>query len=341
MRVVIDKLYSIQGKPDGTMFAQLKTDLFGNGSTPAMVMDSAVTTGISITGATTNGFTISGTSTTGVTISGATTTGISITPAAAPTCAILIGTSISAGIPMTSTKNGLIRAFGEIQATEALSNDIRGAWFRVRQNANCDLTGGYSVVGVQGSCKAYGHGSGTTTTLWNHSGVYGSFESDGVASSNVASTGRIAGVMGVLGLGDNFTISSGGTAAALMALSVTNSSATATGTFAGVYVGVNAGSKAFTNGIEIQASAVTNGISISTCTAAMTLAGTITNAIDVTAAATLTNLVKFNAIAGCVVSTDVNPKDVPSTGGLGADGAIAILIGSNTYYIPIFDTLTT
>jgi hypothetical protein len=341
MKRVVDVLYGLKGYPNAVRFTEFKTDLFANGSTPAITMDTAVTNGFSVTAVTTTAFRNTGACTTGLSLSGACTYGISITPTAATTCAILIGTSISAGMPMTSTKNGLIRAFGEITATAALSNDIRGIWGRVRQNADVDLTGGYSVVGVQGSCKMYGGSETTSTTLWNHSGVYGSFETDGVASATVASTGRVVGVMGCLGLAANFTIASGGVAAALLAFSTSASAATATGVYSGVYVAVDTGAKAFTTGVEIAASAATTGVKIGTSTTGLDFAGTHTTAINVTAAANITNFIKFNAIAGCVLAVDVNPNEAPSGGGLGADACIKIDIGGQDYFIPLFATETT
>ena len=121
MKQIVDKLYSIRGYPVAARFTDFKTDLFANGSTPAIVMDTASTTGVSITAATTTavsvigsatdafkcstgtftrginlggtlttgitigacttGFTITGTTTTAISLAGATTTGISITGA--------------------------------------------------------------------------------------------------------------------------------------------------------------------------------------------------------------------------------------------------------------------
>jgi hypothetical protein len=159
-----------------------------------------------------------------------------------------------------------------------------------------------------------------------------------VASSNVASTGRIAGVMGVLGLAANFTISSGGIAAALLALSVSASAVTATGTFAGLYVGIDGSSKAFTNAVEVANSACTNGLSVGTCTSVINVAATATNVINVVAAANVTNFAKFNAAAGCILAVDVNPADDPSDGGLGADACLRIDVGGQDYFIPLFAT---
>ena len=535
MKRVVDVLYGLKGYPNAARFTDFKTDLFANGDTPGIVMDTAVAIGISVTGVTTTAFSnsgatttafsnsgacttgvsLSGTATTQVSITGTCTTGIDIDESAATTTAIAIGSSISAGMPMSSTKQGLIRAFGQIAASEVLTADIRGIWARVRVDAGCDMTGGYQICGVQGSTKMYGVSGDTTTALWMHSGVYGSFESDSEEYCSVLSGGNIAGVVGILGLGAGFTIDTGGIAAAVQALSNCNAAMTATGTFAGVYIGTAYGASSplvFTTGVYIANSTCTTGISIGTCTtgisvagaalsvgidfvagsvttgtlidyvgisgkvsgylfngtmttstltgttivddfsctcahdglsndtlrmfrriwtgtmpngsaaadfilaefawngtygdggaeseggdptiltlsstttfndlsanfraldidisgitltsvalvygiditgktgvdaginittatAGIRIAGTITNGIDVTAAASMTNLLKFDAVAGVLVASDVDPTETPSDGGLGADGVITILIGDDTCYIPYFTAL--
>jgi hypothetical protein len=85
---------------------------------------------------------------------------------------------------------------------------------------------------------------------------------------------------------------------------------------------------AATDAFKCATGAFTNGINIS--------GSAVTNAINIPAAANVTNFVKFNAWAGCLLRMDVNPKDIPSGGGLGADGCIQIDIGGSDFYIPIF-----
>ena len=82
---------------------------------------------------------------------------------------------------------------------------------------------------------------------------------------------------------------------------------------------------AMTTGIELTG-AMTTGISI---TASVT-------GISVLNAGAMTNFLKFNTFAGCLSYADVDPKDIPSTGGLGADGCIQIDVGGSDYFIPIF-----
>jgi hypothetical protein len=96
--------------------------------------------------------------------------------------------------------------------------------------------------------------------------------------------------------------------------------------------------------------AVTNGYSVTgvtttayrvaanTTNAFNVASGTVTNVINIAAAASMTNLIKLNALSGCAGVTDVIPKEVPSGGGLGADGWLKIMVNTTPYYIPIFDT---
>jgi hypothetical protein len=184
MKRVVDVLYGLKGYANATKFAEFKTDLFANGATPAITMDTATTNGI--------------------TVSGATTTAIRVTGTATTAFACLTGT------------------FGT----------------------------GLSLAG-------------TLTT------------------------------------------------------------------------GINIG--ACTTGITIVGN-VTTGVNLTgNATSAFKItSGTVTNAIELAAVANVTNFVKFNAASGCILNVDVNPKDVPSTGGLGADACIRIAIGTADYFIPIF-----
>ncbi len=71
MKRVVDVLYGLKGYPNAARFTDFKTDLFANGSTPAIVMDTASTTGISVTAACTTGLLISGAcSSDGISITG-------------------------------------------------------------------------------------------------------------------------------------------------------------------------------------------------------------------------------------------------------------------------------
>jgi len=91
---------------------------------------------------------------------------------------------------------------------------------------------------------------------------------------------------------------------------------------------------AATDGLKI---AVPTGITL-TDGIDMTCAGTgtITNAINIGDASALTNLFKFNEVAGCILPVDVSPSDTPSDGGLGADACIRVDINGQDYFIPLF-----
>jgi hypothetical protein len=131
-------------------------------------------------------------------------------------------------------------------------------------------------------------------------------------------------------------------------IEITGTCTTAIGVLTGTY----------TTGLSI-AGTTTTAISIGACTTGVTIvgnvttgfnltgnataafkitSGTVTSAIEFAAVTNVTNFVKFNAIAGCVLNVDVNPKDDPSDGGLGADACIRVAIGSADYFIPLFAT---
>jgi len=104
----------------------------------------------------------------------------------------------------------------------------------------------------------------------------------------------------------------------------------------------------FTNGLSVGGT-VTTGVTVGACTTAFNLtgaatsafqvtSGAVTNVINILAATNITNFIKFNAAAGCVISADPVPADTPSGGGLGADGCIQIAIGAEDFYIPYFAT---
>ena len=104
---------------------------------------------------------------------------------------------------------------------------------------------------------------------------------------------------------------------------------------------------AVTNGFSVTAVTTTafrvtgNATSAYSCltgtfTHGLNLGGTITNGINVAAAASMTNFIKFNAEAGCVIASDVDPGDTPSDGGLGAAGCVQIDIGGEDFYMPYF-----
>ena len=93
-----------------------------------------------------------------------------------------------------------------------------------------------------------------------------------------------------------------------------------------------------TPAIDIDDDVVT-GLTVSgATTSAFVITGATSFGIDVTAVAGMANFIRFNTFAGCLSYADVDPADVPSGGGLGADGCIQIDIGGSDYFIPIFQT---
>lgn len=156
----------------------------------------------------------------------------------------------------------------------------------------------------------------------------------------------------------------GDTPAITMNKAVTNGISVTGATTTGIRVTGNATTAfacltgTFGTGISLAGTLIT-GINIGTCTTGVTIvgnvttgfnltgnatsaykitSGTVANAFELAAAANVTNLFKFNAIAGCILAVDVNPADDPSDGGLGADACIRVAIGSADYFIPLFAT---
>jgi hypothetical protein len=65
---------------------------------------------------------------------------------------------------------------------------------------------------------------------------------------------------------------------------------------------------------------------------------TVPVAIEIAGAAQLTDLIKFDALAGPVVAKDVVPGTVTSNTSLGANACLVIDVGGTPYYIPLFTT---
>jgi hypothetical protein len=251
-------------------------------------------------------------------------------------------TSLGGTLDAEPANNYLLGVFTKVAGNESTSatDDLGSAWFRTRTNTGTTTPAGYSLYGAKSQLRIYSDsGLATSISNWAAAGLLGVLEVSG-ATTTFQSGCIAAAVYANVSLTTTTVIASGAVVAGVAAISASAAITDTGSAYYGVYVG-KSGAVAFDVGLKITTSSCTTGIAIGTCTTGISLGGTITNAIDVTAAATLTNLVKFDAVAGCVVATDVNPKEIPSAGGLGADGAIAILIGSNTYYIPIFDALLT
>lgn len=344
MRRVVDVMYTIKGQPVPDRFTQFKTDLFAYGATPAIAIDTAGTNGVSVTAVCTNAFRVTSASAVGVLLSGAfTTAAINITATAGR--GISIGTkgkssdgslAITATLPFDTepANNYLLGVFGKIASTaSSATDDLGSAWLRTRVNEGMATNAGYSLYGVKSQLRVYG---GTTTVIsnWAAAGLLGVLEVSG-ASTTFASGCIAAAVYANVSLTSDATIASGAVVAGLVAISASASITDTGAAYFGVYVG-KSGAVAFDAGLRIANSSCTTGISIGTCTTGINVTGTVTNFLDFTAVANTTNFAKFNAIAGCVLAVDVNPKDVPSGGGLGADGCIRILIGTADYFIPIF-----
>jgi hypothetical protein len=61
--------------------------------------------------------------------------------------------------------------------------------------------------------------------------------------------------------------------------------------------------------------------------------------IEFAGTANLTNIFKFNAVAGAVVSNALVPSAAPDATTVGADAALVCDIGGTPYYIALYNTL--
>jgi hypothetical protein len=180
MKKLVRQLYSVRGYANSTEFTNFKTDLFANGSTPSMTMNTnASTTGFSITGTTTTGFSITasstdafkcatgtftrglnlgGTLTTGILIN-ACTTGISIT--GATTTGISIAGACTTGVTVTAaTQLGVNVTIAALTAGDAYSG-IRSTVSCLNANNSYGAAGYFetNTTGTQATNFLYGFGS--------------------------------------------------------------------------------------------------------------------------------------------------------------------------------------
>jgi hypothetical protein len=360
MKRLVDVLYGLKGYPNSSRFTNFKTDLFANGSTPAIAMDTVVTNGVSVIAVCSGAaFRVTSASAVGLSLSGAfTSAAISITGTASRGLSIgTKGKSSDGSLAITATlpfdtepaNNYLLGVFSKIATTAVnATDDLGSAWLRTRVNEAMVTNAGYSLFGAKSQLRIYG---GTTTTInnWAAAGLLGVLEVSG--ASTTFSSGCVAGAGYFnVSLTSDATLASGAVIAGV-AINSAGTGLTNTGSaYYGVYI-KKAGSTAFNAGVAIAASSCTTGIDIAACTTAVNVSGTVTSAlsiagtatqvINVAAAANITNFIKFNAIGGCVLAADVSPHDTPSDLSLGADGCIAILIGTADYYIPFFATYNT
>jgi hypothetical protein len=369
MKRGVDVLYTLRKQPVVDRFTDFKKDFFTYGDTPPVAVNvaSARTTGFAVTAQQSIGFSVEAATLVGVSLSSTATTGISITGATTTAAiditsctgrAIRVGTkgttyNNSGSIAISSTganldtdpaNNYLVGVFSKVAVSETTlsKDDLGSAWFRTRVDAGVAIGAGYSLYGVKSQLRIYG-GSSTSISNWAAAGLLGVLEVSG-ASTTFVSGCIAAAVYANVSLTSDATIASGAVVAGLVAISA---SATITDTGAayyGVYVG-KSGAVAFDAGLKVASSSCTVGVDIGTCTTGMTIGtatsgisitGTVTQALNLTAVANLTYVIKFNTIAGCVIAKDADPLDTPSGGGLGADGVITILINTTPYYIPYF-----
>lgn len=339
----------------------------GGAATTGVLVSGATTTAVSVTGNATDAFKVStGTVGTGLNLGGTLTTGISI---GACTTGITIGnvptgivnTDVGATgehlIDMVDAYAGMVVETGTYASTankgvklvaannrpvSFLFDDggaaLVGADYRAvlaRTLLTIDQSNAITLNSFRGHLKAL-DGIDVTSANAVVSPITAYLELEGTGARTL--TGHVAGFRAALeeGASGTTTVAASSYYAGIEITLNSSRTYTLTGSMAGLLINTSGGTAVWNNGILIPDSMATTGISIGSCTSALTIANAATNAINIAAAASVTNLFKFNAPAGCILNVDVNPKDIPSTGGLGADACIRIDVGGSDYFIPIF-----
>jgi len=420
MKRVVDVLYGLKGYPNSERFGDFKTDLFANGDTPSIEIDTAGTNGLSITAAMTaagilisgactgDGILISGACGDGLHISGSNTvsavhisgdqaTAILVDVDAALTTglsfAVDAGITMGTGISMVCTGTGTITNAISITYTNSATEVIA-----VTVATGKTITTGMSLSGagtyttgilldataigtglsITGTCATacidFGAASVTTGSLIDYVGITGkvsgylfngtmttstltdttiiddfscSCASDGLAADTLRGMRRIwSGAMpnGTAVVDFKFmelqwssAFGSGGADGGTPVILCLDSNATINDSAANFYaLDVDLAGLTLTSCANFYGRIITGKTGVD---AAINIAGAQTTAINIAAAAGLTTLFTFNAVAGCIIEGDVEPVDDPSNLALGADGVIVINVAGDTCYIPYFSIL--
>jgi hypothetical protein len=264
-----------------------------------------ITTAIDVSGAVTTGFTVSGATTTGVLISGASTTAISIT-GACTTAISITAVCGSAGIDFGAASV----TTGSLIDYTAIVGKVSGYLFNGTMTTSV-LTASTLIDDFSCSCAHDGVGADTVRMVrrtWTGALPNGTLAADFIMAEYILSS--------VIGTDQTKTGTAMGIKVNLAGSTLNDDNLTVHG----IYVDV---------GATDTKSATVNGISIN---------GGIT-AINIVDASDLTNLFKFNEVAGCVGAADVDPDDAPSAGGLGGDGNLVIDVNGTPFYIALFNSL--
>ena len=316
MKRVVDVLYGLQGYPNAARFTDFKTDLFANGDTPAIDVDTAGVNGVSVTAVMSGaGFSVSSASAVGVSLSGAfTTAAIDITATAGR--GIRIGTkgkSADGSLPITATlpfdtdpaNNYLLGVFSKVATTAAAATDDLGsAWFRTRVDVGMGTNANYSLFGAKSQLRIYASsGKATTINNWAAAGLFGVLEVSGATTTFASGAVAAAGYFNVA-LTTTSVIAEGAVVAGVVintySAAITNTGSAYFGLYIQDYVG---GKVEFDAGIRIADSSCTTGVSIGACTTGIDFVGAIAtgNCINFTATCITTgSLLDYVGISGKV-----------------------------------------
>jgi len=157
MKQTLSHFYSASGAPSPSRFKEFKHLLFANGTTPAIVVDEAVATGVTVSGATTTGVLVSGASTTGVSVTGNATNAFAVATGTF-TYGLNVGGTTTTGIAVGASTTGIL-----LTGTKTTGISMTGA-----------VTTGISIAAVcSGAGIDFGSASVTTGSLIDYTGIVG------------------------------------------------------------------------------------------------------------------------------------------------------------------------
>jgi hypothetical protein len=245
MKRVVENFYGINGSANAERFAEFKADLFGNYSSE----ENAV---LNIPTATYRAISIG---TKGTTYANSTALAI---------------TSIGGTLDTDPGSNYKVGVFTKVLGNESVgaTDDLGSAWFRTRVNTGATTPAGYSLYGVKSQLRIYAtSGSATSISNWAAAGILGVLEVSGATTTFASGCVAAAGYFNV-SLTTTSVIASG---AVVAGVAITSASAAITDTgsaYFGTYIS-KSGAVAFDSGIYIANSSCTTGITIGTCTTAI------------------------------------------------------------------------
>ena len=346
----------INGKNDDNVASEMAAFYATSANTTAGVnrglqLAGTFDTGIEVGSAATDGILISGATTDAIHVSGATTNGINLAGTSSAAGIVVAGVCADGILVSSANADGLhISGANTANAIHISGDQAVGILFTATESA---VTGVHlaTPTGKTVTTGLLMNGAGTVTTgidIAPEAATYGiSIGLTGKTYTGGILLGTGGGTIttGISMLGTHTVgINFGGTAVTT-GIAFSSTCTTGISMTGAVTTGLDIAGSAMTTGISIgvtgktYATGIACGVTGGTLTDALSFNGTVTAAITVLAAATMTNFIDFNAVAGCVVANALIPAVAPDATTMGADACITIDINGTPYYIPLYNSL--